>query len=36
MLVYYLESRNVYVVINKQYILDKRGDKKDRVIICIV
>jgi hypothetical protein len=36
MLLYYLESRNVYVVVNEQYVLDERGDKKDRVIMCIV
>jgi hypothetical protein len=36
MLLHYLESRNVHVVVNEQYILDERGDKKDRVIMCIV
>jgi hypothetical protein len=36
MLLHYLESRNVHVVVDEQYILDERGDKKDRVIICIV
>jgi hypothetical protein len=36
MLLYYLESRNVHVVVNEQYILDERGDEKDRVIMCIV
>jgi hypothetical protein len=36
MLLYYLKSRNVHVVVNKQYVLDERGDKKDWVIMCIV
>src|SRR6266487_2143327 len=36
MLLHYLESRNVHVVVDEQYVLDKRGDKKDRVINCIV
>jgi hypothetical protein len=36
MLLHYLECRNVHIVVNKQYVFDKRGDKKDRVIICIV
>ena len=36
MLLYYLESQNVHIVVDKQYILDERGDKKDWVIICIV
>ena len=36
MLLYYLESRNVHVVVDEQYILDERGVKKDRVIMCIV
>jgi hypothetical protein len=36
MLLYYLEARDVHVAIDKQYILDERGDKKDRVITCIV
>jgi hypothetical protein len=35
MLVHYLESQNVHVVVNEQYILDKRGVKKDRVILCL-
>ncbi len=34
-LLYYLESQNIYIAINKQYILDKRGVKKDRVILYI-
>ena len=29
MLLYYLESSNVYIVVDKQYILNKRGVKKD-------
>ena len=36
MLLYYLESQNVHVVVDEQYVLDERSDKKDRVIICIV
>ena len=36
MLLHYLESRNVHVVVDEQYVLDERGDKKDRVIVCIV
>jgi hypothetical protein len=36
MLLHYLESRNVHVAVSEQYILDERGDKKDRVIMCIV
>jgi hypothetical protein len=36
MLLYYLESQSVHVVVDEQYVLDERGDKKDRVIICIV
>lgn len=36
MLLYYLESQSVHVVVDEQYVLDERGDKKDRVIMCIV
>jgi hypothetical protein len=36
MLLYYLKSRNVHVVVDKQYVLNKRGVKKDQVIMCIV
>jgi hypothetical protein len=36
MLLHYLESQNVHVVVDKQYVLDERSNKKDRVIICIV
>ncbi|RFU25262.1 hypothetical protein B7463_g11084, partial [Scytalidium lignicola] len=36
MLLQYLESRNVHVVVNEQYVLDERGNKTDRVIMCIV
>lgn len=36
MLLHYLESRSVHVVVDEQYVLDERGDKKDRVIMCIV
>ena len=36
MLLHYLESQNVQIVVDEQYILDERSDKKDRVIICIV
>jgi hypothetical protein len=35
MLLYYLESHNVHVVVDEQYVLDERGDKKDRIIMCI-
>lgn len=35
MLLHYLESRNVHVVVNEQYVLDEKGVKKDRVIMCI-
>ncbi len=34
-LLHYLESQNVHVAINEQYVLDERGVKKDRVILCI-
>jgi len=36
MLLYYLESYNVHVVVDEQYIVDKEGNKKDRIIQCIV
>ena len=36
MLLYYLESQSVHVVVDEQYVLNERGDKKDRVIMCIV
>ena len=36
MLLHYLESRNVHVVVDEQYVLDEEGNKKDRVILCIV
>jgi hypothetical protein len=36
MLLYYLESQSVHVVVDEQYVLNKRGDKKDQVIMCIV
>jgi hypothetical protein len=36
MLLHYLESRNVHIVVNEQYVFDERGDKKDQVIMCIV
>jgi hypothetical protein len=35
MLLHYLEFRSVHVVVDEQYVLDERGDKKDRVIMCI-
>ncbi len=34
-LLHYLESQNIYVAINEQYILDKKEVKKDRVILYI-
>jgi hypothetical protein len=36
MLLHYLESRDVHVMVDEQYVLDKAGNKKDRVILCIV
>jgi hypothetical protein len=36
MLLHYLESWDVHVMVDKQYVLDKAGNKKDRVILCIV
>ena len=36
LLLHYLESQNVHVVVDKQYVLDERGEKKDRLITCIV
>jgi hypothetical protein len=36
MLLHYLKSWDVYVMVDEQYVLDKAGNKKDRVILCIV
>jgi hypothetical protein len=36
MLLHYLESWDVYVMVDEQYVLDEAGNKKDRVILCIV
>jgi hypothetical protein len=36
LLLHYLESQNVHVVVDEQYVLDERGEKKDRLITCIV
>ena len=36
LLLHYLESQNVHVVVDEQYVLDERGVKKDRLITCIV
>jgi hypothetical protein len=36
MLLYHLESHNVHVVVDEQYIVDKEGNKKDRILQCIV
>jgi hypothetical protein len=33
---HYLEAQDVYVVINKQYILDESGNKTAWEILCIV
>ena len=35
-MLHYLESQNVHVVVDEQYVLDERGEKKDRLITCIV
>jgi hypothetical protein len=31
-----LEDRHVYVAIKEKYVLNKEGNKRDRVILCIV
>jgi len=36
LLLHYLESQEVHVVVDEQYVLDERGEKRDRVITCIV
>jgi hypothetical protein len=36
LLLYYLESQNVHVVVDKQYVLGEGGKKKDRLITCIM
>jgi hypothetical protein len=36
MLLHHLESSNVHVVVEEQYVRDIAGNKKDRVIECIV
>ena len=36
MLLYYLESQNVHVIIDEQYIVDKEGNKKDYIIQYII
>jgi len=36
MLLHHLESHNVHVVVDKQYIVDEEGNKKDRIIQYIV
>ena len=36
MLLYYLESQNVYIVIEEQYVLDEERNKKDYIILCII
>ena len=35
-LLHHLESQNVHVVVDEQYIVDEEGNKKDRIIQCIV
>ena len=36
LLLYYLESQNVHVVVDEQYVLREGGKKKDQIITCIM